>query len=200
MPGLGHMSNGSDYMGETHAPADCDYSIPTEIYDYPLIFMCGISGSGKTTLCDGLCQHGYVRVSADHIIYDEYGAGFRMLSPEARRDINRKVTLEAVRRALDVAAAGGRAVVDSCMCKRMIRETARRLAADAGCDAATLYLSADAEVLRERLAHRKGSGPDDLVIGQEEFEGFLAGFEPPHGEPDCFEAKNKSDTDNAAME
>lgn len=52
----------------------------------------------------------------------------------------------------------------------------------AGAEYVIVYVSAPREVLRSRLLQRRGSGPDDQRVTEEELDRFLLNFEAP--EPD----------------
>lgn len=127
----------------------------------PVLFMCGISGSGKTRHALGLEAQGYRRLSLD--AYNSAGLG----SAELDRDLE-----ELIRRGVPV-------VVDSTMCKRARRDAVRELCRRCGIIPRFIYLSAPLEVLKERLSHRRNSGPDDLIVSDAEVEFYYGHFEIP---------------------
>lgn len=127
----------------------------------PVLFMCGISGSGKTRYALGLEAQGYRRLSLD--AYNTAGLG----TAELDRDLE-----ELIRRDVPV-------VVDSTMCKRVRRDTVRELCRRCDARAEFIYLHAPLEVLKERLSHRRNSGPDDLIVSDAEVEFYYAHFEVP---------------------
>ncbi len=127
----------------------------------PVLFMCGISGSGKTRYALGLEAQGYRRLSLD--AYNTAGLG----TAELDRDLE-----ELIRRGVPV-------VVDSTMCKRARRDAVRELCRRCDARAEFVYLHAPLEVLRERLRHRRNSGPDDLPVSDAEVEFYYAHFEVP---------------------
>lgn len=127
----------------------------------PVLFMCGISGSGKTRYALGLESQGYRRLSLD--AYNTAGLG----TAELDRDLE-----ELIRRGVPV-------VVDSTMCKRARRDAVRELCRRCDARAEFVYLHAPLEVLRERLSHRRNSGPDDLIVSDAEVEFYYAHFEVP---------------------
>lgn len=127
----------------------------------PVLFMCGISGSGKTRHALALEAQGYRRLSLD--AYNSAGLG----AAELDRDLE-----ELIRRGVPV-------VVDSTMCKRARRDAVRELCRRCDARAEFVYLHAPLEVLRERLRHRRNSGPDDLIVSDAEVEFYYAHFEVP---------------------
>lgn len=127
----------------------------------PVLFMCGISGSGKTRHALALEAQGYRRLSLD--AYNSVGLG----AAELDRDLE-----ELIRRGVPV-------VVDSTMCKRARRDAVRELCRRCDARAEFVYLHAPLEVLRERLRHRRNSGPDDLIVSDAEVEFYYAHFEVP---------------------
>ncbi len=44
-----------------------------ELLDFDVVLLCGISGSGKTTLARQLAERGFVHLSLDGIMWDEFG-------------------------------------------------------------------------------------------------------------------------------
>lgn len=127
----------------------------------PVLFMCGISGSGKTRYALGLEAQGYRRLSLD--AHNTAGLG----TAELDRDLE-----ELIRRGVPV-------VVDSTMCKRVRRDAVRELCRRCDARAEFVYLHAPLEVLKERLSHRRNSGPDDLIVSEAEVEFYYAHFEVP---------------------
>ena len=79
-------------------------------------------------------------------------------------------------------AAGKRVVIDASMCKRRRRDQVAQMCRQAGAEWVIVYVSAPREVLRSRLLQRRGSGPDDQRVTEEELDRFLLNFEAP--EPD----------------
>lgn len=149
------------------------------ISDSRVVLMCGISGSGKTVYARSLQQLGFVRLSADGIIWEKYGDSFASLPFSEQKPVFQsldRVIADELARLLD---AGNRVVVDSTMCKRFKRDNIRAVCARYGIEPQIVYLKASLDVLSQRLAARTGNGPDDQIVSSEQLQGFYANFEPP---------------------
>lgn len=147
--------------------------------DSRAVIMCGISGSGKTYYAKSLAARGYERVSADELVWEKYGHQFASLPPERRTlaYIEANAAIEAhVERIL---SAGGRVVVDATMCKRSRRDHLVEVCRAQGVEPLIVYLNAPICVLASRLAGRKGSGPDDQIVTDDELRRFYGNFEAP---------------------
>ena len=83
---------------------------------------------------------------------------------------------------VSVLADGQKVVVDSTMCKRTKRDAMRSLCSEAGIDPVFIYLDTPIEVLRQRLAERKGTGPNDQIVDSEHLEMFYKNFERPESD------------------
>lgn len=144
--------------------------------------LCGVSGSGKTRLARLLEAQGWVRLSADAIVWRELGEEYLHLPQERQRDIYMRASMAMMRMLPEMIEKGERVVIDSPMCKLAKREEVRRICTelDAGC--VTVYLGAPEEVLLRRLAGRSGVGPDDQKISPSELRQFLNGFEAPQSD------------------
>lgn len=144
-----------------------------------VVLMCGISGSGKTVFAHSLQEQGFIRLSADGLIWKKYGDGFASLPFAERKLIFQgldDVLTDELCRLLD---SGSRVVVDSTMCKRFKRDNMRAVCARYGIEPLIVYLKASLDVLSQRLAARTGNGPDDQIVSSEQLQGFYVNFEPP---------------------
>lgn len=132
----------------------------------PIVAM-GVSGSGKSTFGKALAERlGAPFLEGDDMHPPENVA--KMHAGQPLSDADRAPWLERVAAAL--AAQSGWAVVSCSALKRGYRD---RLRADAPA-AAFVLLHADEDVLRDRVAHRKGHFmPPSLLESQ------LATLEPP---------------------
>lgn len=147
-----------------------------------VVVMCGISGSGKTRFARRLEERGFVRVSADVLLWERYGDDFPSLSPDVK-----KAAFIGVGRMIEEALVpllekGARVVVDSTMCKRAKRDAMKALCGRYGIKPEIVYMETAPQVLAERLARRSGDGPDDQLVTPEQLEMYCAGFEAPVGE------------------
>lgn len=160
-----------------------------------VVLMCGISGSGKTRYALGLESQGYRRVSVDEIVWRRHGADFASLPPEKVRDIFREGVKKAGELMCGLIDAGCDVVVDATMCKRAARDKMRRVCREHGVAPVFVCLRAPKEVLRLRLAERKGSGPDDLIVTDEQLDRYCIGFEMPDPDETDVEYVEYVDTD-----
>jgi len=159
--------------------------LPEVLLSADVVMMCGVSGAGKTTVARRLERQGYVRLSADHIVYDRYGLDYQLMSAE----LQHRIYMEAMDSITDsltrLIEAGRRVVIDASMCKRARRRAVASICRAHGAGCLTVYLTADVDTLRQRLRQRLGSGPDDLKVTRQQLDSFLANFEQP-GEDENF--------------
>lgn len=149
------------------------------VSDNRVILMCGISGSGKTVYARSLQPLGFVRLSADGLIWEKYGDSFATLQFSEQKPVFQSldsVLADELCRLLD---AGHRVVVDSTMCKRFKRDNMREVCARYGIEPLIVYLKAPLPLLQQRLSERKGIGPDDQIVPVDRLQGFYSNFESP---------------------
>ena len=149
---------------------------------YPVIMMCGVSGAGKTFIASQLQAEGYERLSADKIVWKKYGDAYAAMTPAQQHTIYMDAIDAIVASIPAKIAAGKRVVIEASMCKRRRRDQVAQMCRQAGAEYVIVYVSAPREVLRSRLLQRRGSGPDDQRVTEEELDRFLLNFEAP--EPD----------------
>ena len=144
-----------------------------------VVLVCGVSGSGKTRLARRLEAGGYTRLSSDALLWERAGEAYAAMSPEARRKLFMSVNAELASRLAQMLDAGLRVVVDAPLCKRPQRDALRRICADRGIDAATIFLDTPLSELQRRLAGRRSTGPDDQIVSPDALASFHSGFERP---------------------
>lgn len=147
--------------------------------DSRVVLMCGVSGSGKTVCSREYVARGYVRVSADEILWREYGDSFPMLTPETKGAAFAALPAKVEREVAHALADGRRVVVDSTMCRRAKRDAMRRLCRDNGAETVTLYFDVPLDELRRRVSRRRGTGPDDQIVPETMLARYFNGFERP---------------------
>ena len=153
--------------------------MPHSETDPRVIMLCGVSGSGKTHYAHQLEEKGYTRLSPDLIVWSAYGSSLASMPFEQQKPLFAGAFLQ-LEDALDsLLAAGGKAVIDATMCKRAKRDSIRRLCAARGIEPQLVYLKAPLALLKQRLAARTGSGPDDQIVSESQVEMFYANFEAP---------------------
>lgn len=151
----------------------------TCLLTYPVIMMCGVSGSGKTFIARQLEAEGYLRLSPDRTVWDEYGPGYALLPAARRHEIYMTAIDSEITRLPGLIATGKRVVIDCSMCKRRRRDAVASVCNAAGVSYIIAYLSADPDILARRLAGRGDTGPDDQKVSAGDLSRFLADFEAP---------------------
>jgi carbohydrate kinase (thermoresistant glucokinase family) len=147
------------------------------------VIVMGVSGSGKTTVGRALAKAMDARfVDGDDLHSDD--ARGKMAAGHALIDADRWPWLDRIGAEL---VRGPRAIIACSALKRAYRD---RLRGAAGPALRFVYLAADREAMRARVASRKGHYmPASLVDSQ------FASLEPPDGEPDVVAAAADSDLD-----
>lgn len=152
---------------------------------YRVVAMCGVSGSGKTYCARQLVDQGFVRLSSDEIIWQRYGDEFPALDPETRRQAFQWAAEEIDTRTAALITDGERIVVDSTMCKLQRREAFRNICRAKGVEPLFVYLKTPLDTIIRRMSERKGIGPDDQIVSEQQLRLFYSGFQAPEeGAPD----------------
>lgn len=147
-----------------------------ELSDCNVILLCGISGSGKTTFARHLTKFGFIHLSLDGIMWDEFGD----FSPEEFMIYSQRADEILRLKLAECVAAGRKAVVDATLCKRAKRDSYRNFLDALGARYGLVYCSAEPHVLRERLRGRnEHPGREAAIVTDDMLDSFLAGFEPP---------------------
>lgn len=143
------------------------------------VIMCGISGSGKTHFALQLEAEGFSRLSTDTLIWGKVGDNLYNLSREEQKRLFAECREEVSKQFYHLLKSGEKVVVDATHCKRSVRNEIRKICGDLGVAPVFVYCYADKDELLRRLSQRKGSGPDDLIVTEEEFQNYWLGFERP---------------------
>lgn len=141
--------------------------------------MCGISGSGKTVFSRALEKHSFIRVSVDEILWEYYGPEFTKLSPDKQRQAFITIGEHLSKRVVQLISDGKKVVVDSTMCKRSKRDEIRKTCRSLGIEPVIVYLKSSYGILHDRLAERRGSGPNDQIVSDTQLRNFYNNFEAP---------------------
>ncbi|HSO46478.1 MAG TPA: AAA family ATPase [Rhizobiaceae bacterium] len=145
-----------------------------------LVAVGGLSGSGKTTAGEACAARlgpppGARIVESDRIRKALHGVAAETRLPDDayRPEVSRRVYTEITQRSVAIAAAGGTVLADAVFDRNEDRDAIEQAALDAGVPFAGFWLDAPAQVLRQRVAARKG-GPSDA--GLEVLERQLSRF------------------------
>lgn len=141
--------------------------------------MCGVSGSGKTFVARQLEAEGFMRLSPDRLVWNEYGREYASLSAQRRHEIYMAAIDREIARLPGLIAAGRRVVIDCSMCKRRRRDAVASLCNAAGVSHIIVWLTAGPALLAQRLAGRGDTGPDDQKVSAADLSRLLADFEAP---------------------
>ncbi|PRZ02902.1 hypothetical protein BCE75_11637 [Isoptericola sp. CG 20/1183] len=139
-----------------------------------VFLMCGPAGSGKSTRARALEAQGWARLSVDVAAWREGRRDHPL--PD---DVTTRLQAELRQECLDLVRAGRDVVVDLSFWSRAMRDEYRDLLRPLGVFPVTVYLPTPREVVLERLAHRSGTGPDDVVVSRETALRYLDAFEVP---------------------
>lgn len=145
-----------------------------------LILMCGVAGAGKSSYARTLQDRGWVRFSIDAEAWGRGYTGSSVVPPEVAADIRADQRV-AISKALD---AGADVVVDYAFPSRAMRDEYRDLARTHRAEVEVVFLDTDAALVRDRLARRRGSHPDDVVVDEGTMEAYRSAFEAPAPDED----------------
>jgi len=142
--------------------------------------MCGVAGSGKSTYARRLEDAGWLRFTIDAAAWElgltDARAVTDVVALEARRPQR-----EQIAAALD---AGRDVVVDYSFWSRRQRDDYRALGREHGAEVEVVHLDTAPDVVRRRLAERRGAHADDFTVDEELLEHYLRVFRPPGPDED----------------
>ena len=150
-----------------------------------VIMLCGMAGSGKSTLAKQLAtDHGFIRLSVDHILADEHGRyGIDYLAEDYER-----LSIDAIgvleQRMQEALEAEQNVVLDRSFWSLDDCRSCYRALKDVGVSACCLvYLRAGKEFLWDRIQARKKethSADNAIQLSRELFEQYWTGFNVPN--------------------
>lgn len=129
----------------------------------PLVVVCGLSGSGKSTLAAALAARtGFAHVNSDRTRKQLAGlAPTARGGPDLYTPARSAATYQAMYACAAAELAAGRGVIiDGTFQRRIDRDAARRVAADASAPLLFVECRADPEEIRRRLCARGARGDD----------------------------------------
>src|SRR5690606_18738431 len=135
-----------------------------------LVAIGGFSGSGKTTIAERLAPHLGVPPGARIIESDRIRKAMHGVSAETRLpqeaylpEVSQKVYREMALRADLILAGGGTVIANAVFDRLDDRAMIEEIATKNGISFQGVWLTAEADVLRRRVATRKG-GPSDATV------------------------------------
>ena len=155
------------------------------------VVMCGISGSGKTVFSQSLERRGFIRVSADELLWAEYGAEFANMPVEQQRRAFMAIGTQVNDLTARLISEGKKVVVDSTMCKRFKRDEIRSVCRALDVEPVFVYLETPYQVLHDRLAGRQGTGPNDQIVPDCQLRNFCNNFEAPGADENVITIEQK---------
>jgi predicted kinase len=149
-----------------------------------VVLTCGIAGAGKTTYATQLESRGYVRLSIDEEVWERFGRHGVDYPPDRYTEYSAAAEATLERRLVALIQEGRNVVVDYSFWRKATRERYKPLIEGAGGRWELVYLKADRETVRRRLAQRNkqvdANAP--FAITDEVLERYLASFEEPRDE------------------
>lgn len=139
-----------------------------------VILMCGAAGSGKSTYARRLRAEGYAVLSFDE---EAWRRGFRTHPVPVER--GREIHEALQRRLLELASTGSPVVVDTSFWSRAARDHYRELLAPLNVAPVVYYMDTPRAVVLERLAARRGEGPDDIAVPVDQAIVYMDGLQVP---------------------
>ena len=150
-----------------------------------VVLMCGLPGSGKSTYALGLVRAGYGRLSLDEEIWQRLGhrdAGQVLDQPDfdaLKEDVRRSQRLHLI----ELMLKGRDVVVDYTFWSRAARADYRALIVQYGFECTLVYMRADHETLRARLAARATEADaNSVTVSAQLLADYVAKFQVPHDE------------------
>lgn len=139
-----------------------------------VVLVCGPAGAGKSTHAARLERDGYMRLSFDEEAW-RLGHRDHPLAP----DVAAAVHADLQRRLVEHVRAGDDVVVDTSFWSREQREAYRRVLAPEGVVPVVHYLATPRDVVLARLAERRHTSGNDVVVPLDRALAYLDEFEVP---------------------
>ena len=158
-----------------------------------VLLMCGVSGAGKTTYSKQKEQEGYVRLAIDELIWEDYGVYGVDYPSEKYAKVSSLSSVKLKELTVKAVQEGKNVVVDSSFWAKSHRDAYRELLAAYDLTIKVIYLKADYDTLRKRLAIRNKvqTANSAFPITEEILQRFFSGFEEPVNEDEVvIEQKN----------
>ena len=158
------------------SPRGCSQPLPPR-----LIAIGGLSGSGKSTVAAGFAADFAPAPGARHLRSDVLRKTMMQVAPETRlppsaytQAVSERVYRNAREQAAAALAAGYSAIVDANFIDASERAAIAAVASEAGVPFTGLWLTAPDDVLRDRVARRRGNSSDaDRTVLEQQLKAEL---------------------------
>lgn len=145
--------------------------------------MCGLSGSGKSTYARALERRGYARLSIDEIVWVWTGRDAAELDPAEYEHLKSTAEQRLWGDLIRLMRAKDPVVIDYSFWNRGTRDRYKAAIESHGCRWMLVFLPADLETLRRRLAIRnQRNDANSVTVSDDLLERYFAGFREPVGE------------------
>lgn len=149
-----------------------------------VIMMCGVSGSGKTTYAKKMEEQGYIRLSIDEEMWEQFGMRGRDYPVSQYDSLSKKAEQTLQERMIRYLRKGKDIVIDFSFWNKEKREFYRRLIEKEGATIELVYMKASKDVLAKRLKIRNQNihANSAYVITDEILDKYYDNFQEPIGE------------------
>lgn len=149
-----------------------------------VILMCGVSGAGKTTFSKEKEKDGYIRLSIDELIWEDYGVYGVDYKSEEYEKVSALSSTKMKELTIKYVQKGKIVIVDSSFWSKSHRDSYRKLLEDYEVEIQVVYLKADYAILKKRLEIRNQTQTANSAfpITEDILKRFYSGFEEPINE------------------
>ncbi|MCL9759634.1 ATP-binding protein [Frankia sp. AiPa1] len=148
-----------------------------------VVMMCGLPGSGKSTYAKALERHGYTRLSIDETVWEWTGRDGGKLDPAEYERLRSAAERQLWDELIRLMTTRAPVVIDYSFWNRATRARYKAAIESHGCRWELIWLKADLDTLRRRLALRgRQSGANSVTVSDELLERYFTDFQEPVGE------------------
>lgn len=148
-----------------------------------VVMMCSLPGSGKSTYARALERRGYARLSIDEIVWTWTGRDGAELDPAEYEHLKSTAEQRLWGDLVRLMKAKVPIVIDYSFWNRGTRDQYKAAIESHGCRWVLVFLPADLETLRRRLAIRnQRNDANSVTVSDDLLERYFANFQEPVGE------------------
>ncbi|MCK9902022.1 ATP-binding protein [Frankia sp. Cpl3] len=148
-----------------------------------VVMMCGLSGSGKSTCARALERRGYARLSIDELVWEWIGRDAAELDPAEYEHLRSTAERQLWGDLIRLMKAKVPVVIDYSFWNRSTRDRYKAVIESHGCRWLLVFLPAELETLRRRLAIRnRRDDANSVTVSDDLLERYFAHFQQPVGE------------------